>query len=302
MKILNFGSLNIDYIYKVDHFVKKGETVSSKDLQVSYGGKGLNQSIALSKAGAQVFHAGMLGNDGIVLRTLLEKAGVDTRFVSVTNTARTGNAIIQNDSSGDNCILLYGGSNQEIKPEFIDEVLYYFSADDWLVVQNEISSMPYLIQKAHDAGLRIIWNPSPISDSLNNISFSYIDCFIVNEIEATAIAQTQVCLSRKQLAERLKDLYPEKEIILTLGESGSVCISNNSYTWQPAFHVNTVDTTAAGDTFAGYYLASRFHNKTIKESLLYASAASALAVTKEGAAVSIPEKSSTELFLKKQNN
>lgn len=300
MKILNFGSLNIDYIYKVDHFVKKGETLSSKDLRISYGGKGLNQSVALKKAGVEVFHAGMIGVDGTALKALLENIGVDTQFLYITNTVRTGNAIIQNDVSGDNCILLYGGANKEITPSFIDEVLSHFSSGDWLIVQNEISSMPYLIQKAHNMGMRVVWNPSPISDSLKEISFSDIDCFIVNEIEASFIAQAQTKLSGKQLAEQLGKIYPQKEIILTLGENGSVCICNKSYTWQPAFHVTTIDTTAAGDTFTGYYLASRFQNKSIAESLQYASAASALTVTKTGAALSIPEQRDVELFLKQE--
>lgn len=301
MKILNFGSLNIDYIYKVDHFVRKGETLSSKDLSVSYGGKGLNQSIALCKAGVQVFHAGLIGRDGVLLKKLLDDSGADTRFLKITDNVRTGNAIIQNDSSGDNCILLYGGANKEITVEFIDEVLSHFSAGDWLVIQNEISSIPYLIKCAHNKGMRIIWNPSPISDILYQIPLVDIDCFIVNEIEGTAIAQTPSPLSRKQLANRLKDLYPDKEILLTFGEYGSVCLYKNSYTWQPAFSVKATDTTAAGDTFAGYYLACRFQEKPIAMCLQYAAAASALAVTKQGAAVSIPAKSETEFFLKQQN-
>lgn len=122
MKVLSFGSLNIDYTYRVDHFVQKGETVASDSLQVFSGGKGLNQSIALAKAGAEVYHAGAIGEDGKFLLAVMEEAGVDTSCVKILDDVRTGNAIIQNDKEGDNCILLYGGANQAITKAQIDAV------------------------------------------------------------------------------------------------------------------------------------------------------------------------------------
>ena len=162
MKVLCFGSLNIDYTYKVDHFVGKGETLSSESLQVFSGGKGLNQSIALAKAGARVYHAGAVGEDGRFLLEELEKAGVDVSCVAVRADVRTGNAIIQNDREGDNCILLYGGANQAVKKEQVDEVLTHFDVGDFLVLQNEISELPYIMEQAHEKGMKIILNPSPM--------------------------------------------------------------------------------------------------------------------------------------------
>ena len=114
MKILNFGSLNIDHVYKVPHFVKKGETLSSEDLKQYPGGKGLNQSIALAKAGMSVWHAGVIGADGQFLSDILTAAGVHTELLHTDTKTPTGHAIIQNDVQGDNCILLYGGTNQQI--------------------------------------------------------------------------------------------------------------------------------------------------------------------------------------------
>ena len=111
MKILNFGSLNIDYVYSLNHFVQKGETITSDKLNVFAGGKGLNQSIALSRAGGNVYHAGAIGADGVFLEEVLNEAGVDTRFLMKCEDVRTGNAIIQKDRGGDNCIILYGGAN-----------------------------------------------------------------------------------------------------------------------------------------------------------------------------------------------
>ena len=162
MRVLNFGSLNIDYVYNVDHIVKKGETISSDTLNVFCGGKGLNQSIALSKAGAEVYHAGVIGEDGAFLEEILRASGVHTRFVQMKADTRTGNAIIQKDRNGDNCILLYGGSNRAVTPGMADEVLEHFEAGDMLVLQNEISELSYLMERAHERGMVIALNPSPI--------------------------------------------------------------------------------------------------------------------------------------------
>ena len=134
MKVLNFGSLNIDYTYQVDHFVRAGETMSSESLQVFSGGKGLNQSIALSKAGADVWHAGAVGaGDGDFLIEQMKKAGVHTELIEHLD-GQTGHAIIQKDPAGQNCILLYGGANQRITKEMVDRVLTQFEADDFLIL------------------------------------------------------------------------------------------------------------------------------------------------------------------------
>ena len=165
MKVLCFGSLNIDYTYKVDHFVKKGETLSSGSLQVFSGGKGLNQSIALARAGAETYHAGSIGEDGRFLLEQLQDAGVDTRYVTVLETVRTGNAIIQNDKEGDNCILLYGGANQAVTTNQADAVLEHFRKGDFLVLQNEINELAYIMERAHERGMKIVLNPSPMDEN-----------------------------------------------------------------------------------------------------------------------------------------
>ena len=148
-KILSFGSLNIDYVYSVDHFVQKGETLASSALEIFSGGKGLNQSVALGRAGAEVFHAGAVGPDGQFLVDLLQEAGVDTHLVKRLESVRTGNAIIQRDPEGNNCILLYGGANQAITREQVKEILVGFGAGDYIVLQNEINQLPFLMEQAH---------------------------------------------------------------------------------------------------------------------------------------------------------
>lgn len=288
MKILNFGSLNIDYVYSLNHFVQKGETITSDKLNVFAGGKGLNQSIALSRAGGNVYHAGAIGADGVFLEEVLNEAGVDTRFLMKCEDVRTGNAIIQKDRGGDNCIILYGGANQAITKEMADEVLSAFGEGDWLFLQNEISEIPYIVEKAHERGMRIILNPSPMNEKILRINLNYIDCFILNEVEAHALVQKDV--DRAALLNQLKERFPHAEIVLTFGEKGSVYAGAEGIAEQKAYQVATVDTTAAGDTFIGYYMAERLQGESVKEALDMAARASAIAVSKKGAAPSIPKR------------
>ena len=135
MRVLNFGSLNLDYVYQVGHFVQPGETLSAVSQTVNPGGKGLNQSIALAKAGAEVCHAGCIGTDGENLRELLKENGVNTEYLREVP-ALQGNAVIQVNPEGQNCILLFGGSNQCITEEQIDQTIKNFAPGDWLVLQN----------------------------------------------------------------------------------------------------------------------------------------------------------------------
>ncbi len=294
MKILNFGSLNIDYVYSVEHFVQKGETLSSDMLNVYSGGKGLNQSIALSRAGLPVYHAGMIGEDGTFLENMLKDAGVNTQFLYKSSEVRTGNAIIQNDKNGDNCILLYGGANQAITKDMIDQVLANFEAGDWLVLQNEICEIPYIVEQAHHKGMKIMLNPSPMNDRIYELCLDYIDVFILNEVEAQGLVGTTDDVQKLQ--SQLKEKFPNAEIVLTLGEKGSMYLGEESVQ-QEIYSVETVDTTAAGDTFTGYYLAGRLQEMSVKETLNMAAAASAIAVSKRGAAPSIPTKAEVIQFI-----
>ena len=149
--ILNFGSVNIDNCYQVRDFVRAGETISALEVTRHAGGKGFNQSVALARAGAKVCHAGCIGEDGLFLRDMLHAEGVDTDFLRVTDSP-TGNAIIQVNARGENCIILYTGANGCVTEDYADEVFSRFGPDDVLLVQNEISSLPYIIEKAREKG------------------------------------------------------------------------------------------------------------------------------------------------------
>lgn len=292
MKILNFGSLNLDYVYDVDHFVRKGETIASRGMRIFCGGKGLNQSVALSKAGASVYHAGLVGQDGGILRDMLEKAGVHDELVRCLADIPTGNAIIQRDASGDNCILLYGGANREITPEFARQVLEEFSAGDWMVLQNEISQIPYIVDLAYDKGMTIVLNPSPMDERVLDISLDKIHYFLLNEREARDLTGEQA--DTMLLAEKLRKKFPRATVVLTMGEAGSLYIGEEGTVFQKAYQVPVVDTTAAGDTFTGYFVAEISQGKPVQQALDMAARASAIAVSRLGAAPSIPERAEVE--------
>ena len=288
MKILCFGSLNIDYTYKVEHFVQKGETISSQSLQVFSGGKGLNQSIALAKAGAEVYHAGAVGTDGGFLLRQLEEAGVNTEHVAVLDEVRTGNAIIQNDKDGDNCIILYGGANQAITREQADQVLKSFDKGDYLLLQNEINELPYIMEKAHRKGMNVILNPSPMDEKMKELPLDDVDYFLLNEVEAGQILDTGET-DGEILAERLLKRFPGASIVLTLGSKGSIYADREQKIHQKAYRVRAVDTTAAGDTFCGALAARLANGDEMRDAIEYALKAACLTVTRAGAPQSIPD-------------
>ena len=284
MNVVNFGSLNIDHVYAVDHFCRAGETIHTKSYTQNAGGKGLNQSIAVSRSGQKVHHAGLLGPEGTRLAELLSGSGVDLRYLKHTDVPQ-GHAVIQVQPDGQNCIFLYGGSNQAVTPQEIDEVLMQLNAGDYLLLQNEIANLTYLLRAAARRGLRVVLNASPISDELLNADLSGVDWLVVNEIECAAMAG---CGDAQAGYETLKQRYPSLGILLTLGSEGSVSWKDGTEVRQCAYPVKAVDTTGAGDTFMGYFVGCPAQGMERQTAMQYASMASAISVTRPGAAASIP--------------
>lgn len=286
MKVLNFGSLNLDYVYSVDHMVMAGETLASEGMNIFCGGKGLNQSIALAKAGVPVYHAGIVGEDGQALLETCKKRGVNASFIR-QNPGKSGHTIIQVDRNGQNCILLYGGTNRSVTKEYVDEVLGRFGPGDILLLQNEVNLVDYMIERAYEKGMMIIMNPSPFDSALDRCDLSKVSLFLMNEIEGWQITGER---EADQILKRLRQLYPNAKAVLTLGQEGSVYQDNENQYRQGIFRVKAVDTTAAGDTFTGYFIASIIEGMPVPEGLALAARASAIAVSRDGAADSIPEK------------
>lgn len=292
ISILNFGSLNIDRVYHVASFVRPGETVSSLRYDRIPGGKGLNQSVALARAGAHVFHAGKVGSDGKFLVELLRRDGVNTDWVA-ENGSVTGHACIQVDENGQNCIVLHGGANREITVDEVHQVLDAFHAGDWLVLQNEISCLPEIIQAAAERGLVIVLNPSPITPDLLKMDLSPVSYLLLNETEGKDLTgETQP----QKITAALLGRYPNLKIVLTLGGDGALYADAASSVSVPACSVQAVDTTAAGDTFTGYFIAAVSAGEPVREALIRASQAAAIAVSRPGASISIPNKQELDDF------
>lgn len=287
MKILNLGSLNIDKTYSVDHYAEAGETIQAMTHGEFCGGKGLNQSIALARAGADVFHAGCVGEDGGILLETLALAGVKTELIRKSREP-SGHAVIQINHEGQNKIIIFGGANSDVTPEYIDEVLKHFTSGDMLLLQNEISNVPYAIEQARDKGLTVIFNPSPISSSIAHCNLQKVDYLILNEVEGRKLAGIRSD-NAEQILEKLRSKYPQAVFILTLGEQGSYYMDDTQTFHQGIFPAEVIDTTGAGDTFTGYFLAGIASGKHPKEAMKYAALASSLSVSRHGASPSIPD-------------
>lgn len=287
MKVLVFGSLNVDHVYQVDHFVQPGETLSSDNLQLFCGGKGMNQSIAFARSGADTWHAGAVGkSDGEMLIQGLQEADVHTELIE-KKAAPSGHAIIQKTPDGENSIILYGGANQMITEANVDDVLSHFAKGDTIVLQNEINQMPYILKQAHQKGMCIVLNPSPMNEKIFEMPLAFVDFLILNEVEGAAMSGLPD-EQHEEILDCLMQKFPNARIILTLGKAGSMYGYKKEKYHQPIYPVKTVDTTAAGDTFTGFFMGSVLQGKRVEESLKIASKASAIAVSRNGAGVSIP--------------
>ncbi|MCR5205691.1 MAG: ribokinase [Lachnospiraceae bacterium] len=284
MRVLCFGSLNLDYVYPVDHIVRLGETESSSGVNVNCGGKGLNQSVALARAGVPVWHAGLVGSEGQPLIDKCVQNGVNAEHVHMIE-GRSGHTIIQVDKEGNNSILLFGGANMCITEEFIDEVISDFEKDDIILLQNEINLLDIIIEKAYEKGMKIVLNPSPFNESLEKCNLNKISYFILNEIEGEQMTGIK---EPEGILEEMRKRYPLAKVVLTLGEEGSLYQCGKDIYRQSAYKVKAVDTTAAGDTFTGYFISAVIKGMKPEEGLDLAAKASAIAVTRQGALDSVP--------------
>ena len=290
MKVLNFGSLNLDYVYSVDHMVTPRETLATHGMNIFCGGKGLNQSIALAKAGVPVFHAGLIGEEGDILLETCREGGVNVDYIQKVS-GKSGHTIIQVDREGQNCILLYGGANQKVTREYVDEVLSHFERGDILLLQNEINLLSYIIDCAYKKGMMILLNPSPYNEKLDACDFGKISMFMLNEIEG---AQVTGEADPDRILDELRNKYPAAQVVLTLGKDGSIYQYQEERCKQGIYPVQAVDTTAAGDTFTGYFISSIIDGMPVKDGLKLAAKASAIAVSRKGAADSIPTRDEVE--------
>lgn len=298
MKIFNFGSLNVDRVYYVQDFVRAGETIMAKKMAFFPGGKGLNQTIALARAGAAVYHAGCIGRDGGILKACLEENGVPLDYLREME-VDGGHTALQVSDSGQNAIIVYPGTNHMLSETFVDKVMENVEPGDFVLMQNEINLVPYIMKKAKEAKAQIVLNPSPVTPALGSYPLELVDLFIVNEIEGEALTGRT---EPEAILKEFRKKYPRARVVLTLGAEGSCYQDDVQYCRQQIYKNTVVDTTGAGDTFCGYLLTCMTRGNTVKEALDTASAASSIAVSRQGAAPSIPRMSEVEAFIRERNH
>ena len=284
MRILNYGSLNIDHVYGVHHFVRPGETIGSTSYARFCGGKGLNQSVALARAGAEVWHAGKIGAEGKFLKERLLADGVNVDFVEEV-AAPTGHAVIQVDSNGENAIVIHGGANRAITRIDAERVLATFSPKDLLLLQNEISALTDMMALATARGMRVVFNPAPFGPEVSDYPLQNVDLFILNETEGQGLTGRA---GADEIADAMLTRFTGAAIILTLGARGALYKDEAGSFEATAQRVEAVDTTAAGDTFIGFFLALYTRSLDVRHCLEVACRAATLCVTRAGAADSIP--------------
>ena len=278
MRVLNFGSLNIDHVYRVDRLVRAGETLTADAYAMGCGGKGLNQSVALAMAGAEVYHAGLVGRDGEFLRRRMEDSGVDCRYLRAAEIPN-GHAVIQVDRAGENSIVLFPGSNRALTEKDVDGVMIHFRRGDMLLVQNETNLVEHMIRRAASLGMDVALNAAPMDETAKILPLELVRYLLINETEGAGLTGKT---DPEVIASELCTRYP------ALGSDGCLYQKGDSSLFIPARRVEAVDTTGAGDTFIGYFLAAVADGADPGYSLTLATAAAALAVTRPGAADNVP--------------
>lgn len=279
--IWNLGSINADRFYRLPHLPGPGETIAATDFQQGLGGKGANMSVAAARAAARVMHIGALGHDGAWALERLLEYGVETAHITIVDTP-TGHANINVDVSGENNIVLFPGANHLVSDQMIGAALTEASPGDFLLMQNETLGQVFAATTAKTLGMRVAYAAAPFrADGVTKI-MDNVDLLVLNAVEADQlIAATGMAL----------DKLPISDIVVTLGGDGCKWVSNQSGSTAtyPAFKIEVIDTTGAGDTFTGFLVAGLDRGMIMRDAIELAMKAGALMVARRGTADVIPD-------------
>lgn len=329
-RVLNFGSLNIDYVYAVPHFVRGGETLEASGRAVHIGGKGLNQSVSLARAGLAPIHAGIIGGDGSFLKGFLAAEGVDVSGVAEMPEQPSGHTFIQVRPEGENAILYYPGTNERLTDEFVKRTLAQLEPGDVLLLQNETNLVDVIIREGLARRLRVVFNPAPFDESVRALPLNALHAVILNQTEAQGLVAEDpaeldhedagaALLSGEALFRAVAAKLPGVTLIITQGSKGAAWRRPSGREgFTPAFPVTAVDTTGAGDAFTGYAVralikaleaeaqavtteaaeaAEKAGDDAFAAGMRLAAMAAAISVTKPGAAESVPTLADAEAAL-----
>jgi ribokinase len=275
MAVFTLGSINLDHVYRVPHLPQPGETLAATDYTLGLGGKGANQSVAAARAGARVHHIGAVGPGAAWALEALQAYGVDTGHV-LTGAVPTGHAIINVDPQAENAIVLFAGANQTISEAQVVKALRDAGPGDSLMMQNETSAQAEAARIASEKGMRVAYSAAPFSVEALRAVLPYATILLMNEGEAAAL--------KSALGG-----FPDCDLVITKGARGAEWLSAGAEPRRvPAFPVTPVDTTGAGDCFAGTLIAALDAGQTPDQALRRAAAAAAIQVTRPGAAAAMP--------------
>ena len=290
MKVFVVGSINMDLVIRADRMPQSGETIRGAGFMTNPGGKGANQAVALAKLGAEVYMVGGVGNSfGEELVNTLQDYGVNTEFVCRYKDVSSGIAVIV-VANGDNRIILDSGANGKVDMALVDEALQKAEPGDYLVAQLEIGldTVQYAMTRAKELGMVTVLNPAPAS-KLSERVLASCDYFMPNQTEAEFYTGIYPC--DESSAHRCAAELAEKgvrNVVITMGEEGSVGVFDGAFVKVFATKTNAVDTTAAGDTYVGAFVTKLSEGETLETAMQFASKASAITVTRSGAQRSIP--------------
>lgn len=287
MAVLNIGSINWDRVYRVARFPLPGETMTSVSASVGLGGKGLNQSVSLLRSGAQVTHFGAVGAADAAMIAALSGLGLATGAIQRLDGVETGSALILVDQAAENCIVLDPGANRRLPEPAIRGAVSAMAGGDWLVLQNETNGLELAASLARARGMRVALAAAPFDAAAVIPLLPLIDLLSVNEIE---FAQLREALGGAELPHGLA-------LLVSRGAQGAGYRAGPVQIDLPAFRVTPVDTTGAGDTAFGAFLARLDCGDAPEQALRFAMAAAALQVTRPGAADAIPDQAEVLAFL-----
>lgn len=302
-KIVVIGSSNIDLIMQVERLPVPGETITGGVFHQTFGGKGANQAVGAARSGGDVTFVSCLGDDSFAEAVIesFKEDGINTKHILIKEKVATGTALIMIDKAGENCITVAPGANYELLPEHIDAIDSVLKEASFILLQCEIhpATLSYVIDKAWELGVKTILNLAPARDLLPE-QLAKLHLLIVNESEAAFLLKSPVeNIEQAKAAAHQLATQVANSVIVTLGAKGAYAVTPSDTVMLEAFKVKAVDTTAAGDVFCGALTTALVEEMSIKDAMRFASAASAVAVTRLGAQDSAPTRAEIEAMLNK---
>lgn len=299
--IVVFGSINMDIIVKTPFFPEVGETIATKEYTMNLGGKAANQACACAKLGKNTVFAACIGDDdfGKKLVEDMNGIGVNTDYLKAIENTNTDIAIVNVDDRGDNKIITTLNTNYAMDMEMVDTLDEAYKAASAVILQMEMPAEvgKYILKKAKDNQCFTVFNQAPVNEVEPSL-YEYVDMLVVNEIEAGQLIKKKVTdqSTAKEAARQLLTLGCGS-VVITLGSEGAVVATEDHVGMVPAYMVECVDTTAAGDSFVGALAVKMADRASVMEAVQYATAVSGIAVTRVGAAQSIPVNAEVEKFI-----